>query len=146
MRANIVEMIRGLSARAIDQVIRDKIKNKLDTAFGSDDINSASDSIEEINSEIETTEEEIFGYNIIKAICAEKITPDRVFMRDSKSYCAILLDDNNRKPICRLRFNSKKKKNIGLFSQKKESIYEIDKIEDIYSFSKEIRKAIDDYE
>ena len=26
-------------------------------------------------------------------------------MRDAQSYCAVLLDDNNRKPLCRLMFN-----------------------------------------
>ena len=30
-------------------------------------------------------------------------------MRDVQSYCGILLDDNNRKPICRLHFNGSKK-------------------------------------
>ncbi len=30
-------------------------------------------------------------------------------MRDTQSYCGILLDDNNRRPIARLYFNTAKK-------------------------------------
>ncbi|ARC89914.1 hypothetical protein B5V46_15530 [Rhodovulum sp. MB263] len=31
-----------------------------------------------------------------------RIAPiERITIRDAKSYCAILMDDNNRRPICR---------------------------------------------
>lgn len=39
-------------------------------------------------------------------------------MRDSKSYCAILLDNNNRKPVCRLWFN-RSQYYLGLFDEQK---------------------------
>jgi hypothetical protein len=38
----------------------------------------------------------------------------QVVQRDAKSYMAVLLDDNNRKPIARLYFN-RKQKYIGIF-------------------------------
>ncbi len=41
-------------------------------------------------------------------------------MRDAKSYCAILLDDNNRKPLARLHFNSPTARYLGVFSGKNE--------------------------
>jgi hypothetical protein len=54
-------------------------------------------------------------------------------MRDSQTYCAILVDDNNRKPICRLRFNSKRSLTIGIFNeQKEEEMIKIDRLDDIY--------------
>ncbi len=56
---------------------------------------------------VETTEEEIEGFYIVKAIVRSAVKADRVVMRDAKSYCAILLDDNNRRPLIRLHFNSK---------------------------------------
>ncbi len=37
---------------------------------------------------------EIDGFNIVRAICSKFVAPERVVMRDAKSYCAILLDDN----------------------------------------------------
>jgi len=57
---------------------------------------------------IETTEFEMEGYHIVRAIVAEAVSLDRVFIRDTMSYCGVLLDDNNRKPICRLHFNGKR--------------------------------------
>jgi len=63
-----------------------------------------------------TTEEELEGFQIIRAIVCQKIAPNRVVHRDTKSYFGILLDDNNRKPICRLHFNSSQKY-IGLFDK-----------------------------
>ena len=68
---------------------------------------------------IVTTEEEWEGFHIVRAILAKHVDPRRVVMRDTKSYCGILLDDNNRKPICRLRFNYSQKY-IGLFDAAEE--------------------------
>ena len=59
---------------------------------------------------IETTLEELEGYQVVKAIACSEVKPQRIAHRDSKSYFAILLDDNNRKPIARLRFNAKTRK------------------------------------
>jgi predicted type IV restriction endonuclease len=67
-----------------------------------------------------TTAEEIAGFQIVRAILRDTVSPKRVYMRDVQSYCAILLDDNNRKPICRLRFNNTEKLIIGIFNLAKE--------------------------
>ena len=64
---------------------------------------------EEKDAKIITTEEEIQGYYIVKAILASTIDLNRIVMRDAQSYCAILCDNNNRRPICRLHFNTKQK-------------------------------------
>ena len=42
-------------------------------------------------------------------------------MRDAKSYCAILLDDNNRKTIARMHFNSPTARYFGTFVGKDET-------------------------
>lgn len=49
-----------------------------------------------------TYHNEIFAYIIIRSLLSKTVDPGRVVMRDQKTYCGILLDDNNRKPICRL--------------------------------------------
>jgi predicted type IV restriction endonuclease len=55
--------------------------------------------------EIVNTDEERDGFNIARAIAVSEVAPDRIFLRDAKAYCAVLLDDNNRKPIIRLNLN-----------------------------------------
>jgi hypothetical protein len=61
-------------------------------------------------------------------------------MRDTQTYCGILVDDNNRKPICRLWFNSPKKY-LGTFDEdKKEARHHITDVNGIYGFADELRK------
>jgi hypothetical protein len=53
-----------------------------------------------------TTEKEMETSQIIKAILRENLPASRIASRDTQFYFGILLDDNNRKPLCRLHFNS----------------------------------------
>lgn len=90
---------------------------------------------------IETTLEEIEGYVTVKQLLEGTVARERVFMRDSKSYCAILLDDNNRKPICRLRFGDQRKR-IGLLDEDKhESVHDLESLDDIRLFADQLREA-----
>jgi len=58
----------------------------------------------------------------------------------------ILLDDNNRKPICRLWFNGNKKY-IGLFDQKKTEKKELlETLDDIYKFEEQLLETVGFYE
>ena len=95
------------------------------------------------NRVIETTEEELQGFFIIKSILAEKMQLNRIFARDTKSYFGVLLDDNNRKWICRLLFNTKQKYLALHIEDKKEEKFAIENIEDIYKYKNEILSIID---
>jgi len=57
----------------------------------------------------EPTEEEVIGFNIVKAICITLVSVDRIYMRKVESYCTVILDDTNRKPLLRMNFNKNKK-------------------------------------
>ena len=94
---------------------------------------------------IVTTEDEIEGFHIIKSIVREVIDVKRVTMRDTKSYCGILLDDNNRKPICRLHFNYTQKY-LGVLSNKQEERIPIDCVDDIYTYADKIKGVLSEYE
>ncbi|MCA9494543.1 MAG: restriction endonuclease, partial [Myxococcales bacterium] len=81
-----------------------------------------------------------------KAIVAGLVDTSRVAMRDTKSYCGVLLDDNNRRPICRLRFNAKTQKYLGLFDDEKNETREpLDSLEDIYKHADHIRGTVQNY-
>ena len=91
------------------------------------------------DSRIETTEEELEGFHIVKALLREVVEPHRVVHRDTVSYMGILLDDTNRRPICRLRFNGRQKY-IGLFdSEKTETRHAIDALNDIYEYADQLK-------
>lgn len=59
---------------------------------------------------IHTTTEEVQAFGFIQGVLSLKVEPARIVMRDARTYCAVLLDDNNRKTLCRLYLESAKKK------------------------------------
>lgn len=94
---------------------------------------------------IVTTLEELEGYQIVRAIVCSEVKPSRVAQRDSKSYFAVLLDDNNRKPITRLHFN-RTQKYIGIFGpDKEETRVPIDSLEEIYEHTEALRATVAGY-
>jgi len=103
------------------------------------------ETIEEDN-RVFTSEEEMEGYRIIVAILRRKLPTHRIVYRDTQSYFGILLDDNNRKPLCRLHLNGGKKY-LGLFHENKAEIKQsIQSIDDIYLFEKELLETVSLYE
>lgn len=99
----------------------------------------AADSSEEEDG-IVTTEDERQGFRIVQAILAKHMDVNRVTIRDTKSYCGVLIDDSNRQPVCRLHFN-RSKKYIGLFDENKnEERVEVQSPTDIYKYESAIVK------
>lgn len=147
----VIEQLRPSISSALDELIRNRIQDKLNVTFGQDSVQKElqaekSASEESKLTEIETTQDEAFAYLIVKAIGAKVMPVERITIRDSKSYCSIFVDDNNRKPVCRLHFNAKSSKSIGLFDdQKTETRHVISDLSDIYRFSEEIEKALSAY-
>ena len=72
------------------------------------------------NVKIITTQDEYDAFYTIRGICVELVEPERIVMRDAKSYCAVLFDDNNRMPVARLYFNNPNKLMLGIFSGRNE--------------------------
>lgn len=112
------QQFTSLVGKAAHQFLNGRVNDRLKTALGVSGITSttsvppatsaeaAADGLDR-DTEIETTLEELEGYQIVKAIAYGDVKPQRVTHRDAKSYFAVLLDDNNRKPIARLHFNGK---------------------------------------
>ena len=87
-----------------------------------------------------TSPEEVEGFQIVRAVLRDVVSPRRIFMRDAQSYCAILLDDNNRKPVCRLRFNNAQRLVLGVFDEKKEERREmLEQVDDIFNFAEQLK-------
>lgn len=142
VRAQFLEITK----KALTQFLNDSINARLKSAIGqgnssqseiapTPDENESVHEDDEKKSKVVTTQEEIDGFNIIKAILRSKVDVSRITHRDTQSYFGVLLDDNNRKPLCRLHFNTKQKY-LGLIQEgKKETRHPIDNLDDIYSHS-----------
>ena len=95
---------------------------------------------------IVTLQEELDGFNIVRAIVRSEVDVKRIAARDTLSYFGVLLDDNNRKPICRLHFN-RAQKYLGTFdANKNETRHAIESVDDIFNFAEPLRQAVKFYE
>jgi Uncharacterized conserved protein len=143
------EKFSQIVASSFREVIKDIVSQRLKDALRSADAQQNSQDVVQIaaepDNEIQTTEDELEAVRIIKAIACEVVSPARIALRDAKTYCAVLLDDNNRKPIARLYFNSNHKK-LGVFTNKIEEKISIDTLDDIYKHAAHIRTCISVYQ
>src|SRR5699024_957417 len=72
--------------------------------------------------------------------CCSEVPITDITMRDAKSYCAILYQDNNRKPLARLFFDRKIPR-IGIFNEGREmEVFDLTAIEDIYKHADLLRE------
>lgn len=157
--SKVQEQFSELVKRAINSYINEAISKRLKTALNSEEQREASEAtlaasdVERNEAAsagddgIVTTQEELDAFNIVKAIVRKVADISRVVYRDAITYFAILLDDNNRKPICRLYFNAKSKKYISTFDANKVEIkHEITDLNDIFNLENELCEIIKVYD
>lgn len=145
---SIIDQFTMIVKQARGQFINTKINERLKYALTNDTPKTVDELVTELSTNdkgIITTDAEIEAYHIVKAILRQTIDSKRIIMRDTKSYCGILLDNNNRKPVCRLRFNYSQKY-LGIFVEKKETRHPIDSIDDIFNYSEQIISTVTEYE
>lgn len=147
----IVDKFTGITRAALKQYISDRISDTLKSALDKETASQKEpeEPVEgEISSEkgLETTPEELEGYHIVRALLCTNVSPERIYVRDTRQYCGILLDDNRRKPICRLYFNTDQKA-IGFFDEiKKETRESITQLSDLYGFADRLRTIVANYD
>lgn len=145
----IADQFAILLKKSIASYINDIISDRLKAAIKQDepsDISEETPQPVDIGKQIITTEEELEGYYIVKSILRNTIPANRVTYRDAQTYFAIFIDDNNRKPVCRLYLNSPTNKRIAFIGDdKKEIIHKISNIDDIYEYSEQVITAATKY-
>ena len=168
----IIDQFRPLVSKALTQYIGDQVNSRLKTALGDEAPDGMSGAAAPtpatpqqtaddtaaagqpgmvdpgVDQSVVTTDEELEGFNIVRAIAVSEVAPERIAYRDGKVYFAVLLDDNNRKPIIRLHLNSKNKKFVTTFEAGKDGTrHGINSVIDIYKVAgDQIRQAIRQYE
>jgi predicted type IV restriction endonuclease len=151
--SKVLEQFTNLTKRSIQHHISDIITERLKTALTKEDeaakeqdTIAVTEQTKEEENKVVTTAEEMEGFMIIKAILRQKINANRITFRDAQSYFAILLDDNNRKTICRLYFNATRKQFVTLNEQKKEVRTEIASLDDLFAFSDTLFKIVEEFD
>lgn len=151
--ASVKEQFVDIVRRALPQFVSDRISDRLKSALRQEVVAAEHEEAPETTEEapplddgIVTTEEELEGFHVVRAILREVVEVSRITHRDVKSYFGILLDDNNRKPICRLHFNTSQKY-IGRFdAERKEERVPIGSVDDIYQNADALKTTIGYYE
>jgi len=147
----VIEQFREIVKKAINQWLSDKVSNRLKSALEKE---TESDKVEAQkidayiengeNKNIETTEEELEGFMIVKSIIRAKGEISKIKYKDNQNYFAIFYEKQTQ-PICRLHFN-RAQKYIGLLdSEKKEERIAIDTLDDIFNHSDHLLKTLENY-
>lgn len=150
--AKVLEKFTSLIKKSVQQHISDLITERLKTALTKEDeatkekeaIEAEQAKLDEIK--VVTTEEELEAFMIVKSILRQKISIKRISYRDAQSYFAILLDNNNRKTICRLYLSGHKKYFVTLDENKKEVKNEINSLDDIFNHSETLFRIVENYD
>ena len=149
MTAQNLDEFTNLVSTAQAQFLRDEANRRLRTAQEYEEAASTKPSEETSSkddakplhpaSEIVTTDEEFEAFRIIRAIGCAEVPIEDITIRDAKTYCAILFQDNNRRPIARLYFD-RRVPQIGIFDvDREEHRFDLTNRADIYQHSELIR-------
>ena len=146
--AKVLDQFINLTKKATQVLISDLITERLNSALNKEKESSAVQeavtvAAEEPERKVDTTEEELEGFLIVKTILRQKIDVKRIAYRDAQSYFSVLLDDNNRKMICRLYLNGSKKYFAVFDDNKKEIKTEIQSLDDIFGYSDKLFEIVE---
>ena len=154
VREQFFELTRKALAQYLNDQINDRLKSAMSGAIQptmaslpvANSANADTQDRDESEDKILTTLEELEGYHIVRALVRSVVDAKRIVQRDTQSYFGILLDDNNRKPICRLHFN-RSQKYIGIFDEdKNETRHAISSIDEIYEYADQLKKTVGYYD
>ena len=141
----VLEQFNDIVKKSLQQSLKDIVSDRLTSALKKEEdttVQPEPDELKEEESKVVTTEEEIEGFHIVKSILRESVEISRIYARDTQSYFGVLLDDNNRKPLCRLHLNGGKKY-LGIFdSNKKETRVQLEVMDDIYKYAEQLKETI----
>lgn len=161
MTAAVREKFAQTTRRALRQFITDQLNERLKAALGGGSpavvdapppVVAPAPPAEPAEPEPEgkpvvvTTDEEREAFYIVRAILRETVDVKRIAIRDQQTYCGVLLDDNNRRPICRLYFSGTKK-TVGIFDgpERKEEKVVLNDLDALYDLAPRLRAALLSY-
>ncbi len=151
MRASVVDKFTEITKRSLKDFVNERITDTLKSAIDrppratelppSDDSPTTKETDESPNG-IETTQEELEAFYIVKSILRDSVDIKRIKYKDTISYFGINLDGKVTKTICRLYINSTKKSIAVLDAQGKEAKTKISNLDEIYSVSQFLKDKV----
>ena len=95
---------------------------------------------------LEPSEQELEAYNIVRAIVRDVVDVKRVFIRNFKGHCGILLDNTLRKQICKLYLRGSNLR-LGLLDEQKQEVkHFLEDLDQLFDHAAHLRRAVAVYE
>jgi hypothetical protein len=90
---------------------------------------------------IVTTEEELAGYAVVRELVGDLLDDTRIGYRDRERFFGVIVDDDERRTLCRLHFN-RVRKYIGIFSSpEREKKHRLAGVESVRDLREPLREA-----
>ena len=143
----IIDRFKPIIKKGINQYINDKMSSKFKETLSNNDPDLENEMKEDAKEEnkIITTIGELNAFAIVKSILRKHVDSKRLVYRDTESYFGVLLDDNNRKWICRVNLDSKTKYILISDDAKNGIRYNINTLDDIYGLENELIDSLRKY-
>jgi predicted type IV restriction endonuclease len=146
-KSAVKDQFTQITKHAFQQLLADRINERLKGAMTPEP--ALLTSVQHIEADTpagegsEPTDIELEAYQILRAILRAVVPISRIAIRGAATYCAILFDDNNRKPICRLRFKNENRLIIGVFDEKKEEDrVHLETLDDIFNLADRLKACV----
>ena len=139
LKGRVADMFTGYVSRCINEYINDVISERLQKAMDgqvvNDDRQCEDSELSDYESRIETTEEEIESYLIVKSILRNVVDVERIGYNDRLNYFSIVIDGSRFKQVCRMYLNGSEKY-IAMWGENgKEDKRKIQSLNDIYNYA-----------
>ena len=144
--SNTLERFREITQTALKEYLRDYVNSHFQQVMSrmEHEQGNGSQKVESEETEDETDADDLQRYHeeqeaflIVKAIVRKTVDPQRLSLRTGSSYSSILMDNNIRRGICRLKFG-KRKKRIEIPYDTPKTV-EIESLDDIYQLEDDLR-------
>jgi hypothetical protein len=145
----VMEQFQPLVKHAFNQFLSDAVTDRLKSALSAEAgevqmkvpvMPLASIEIEsEPSSKVNTTNEEMEAFYIVKSILHPTVKASRIGFKDTQSYFAVQLDNTIRKQVCRFYFTNKK--SVVIIDNKEEVRYPLNNLEGLYDLADKLKDA-----
>ena len=142
--SSLTKEYKPIIQKTLQKFSEDKTTSTLQNLYASQA--EQDNELEDLPSKVQTTEEELEAYYIIKGLIRKTVPADSISFKDTQSYFAIFLNQMISKTVCRLYLNSTKTKYILIkISEEKDKWerYEITTLDDLYGLEESLRKAVE---
>lgn len=132
----------GIASEASRSATAEAFARALRVLRGEEPAITPQDVVEEEENVRTISGDEEAAYQAVRRIASRYVDAVRIHPRPAQKYLAVLLDDNNRRTICRLYFSASSTRYIGTFSGQDETKQRITGFADVANFEDQIEARL----